>query len=134
LDQDTIQRIATEVARHLPTYPWTLLAVQTVLWLLAAGAGAFFGEYFKKRGENLATKADFEDIKARLRTTTEMVGTIKSELAQKDWARREWTNLRRIKLEELLSQTDECGPYFQRQRASAFIGDLSNEQDPVSKS
>jgi hypothetical protein len=30
--------------------------------LIAAGAGAYFGSYFKKKGENLATREDIEAI------------------------------------------------------------------------
>jgi hypothetical protein len=103
MDQATIQQIAAEVVRHLPSYTWTLLLVQVLLILIAAAAGAFFGEYLKTRGKNLATKADLESIKAQLSTTTQVVETIKSEVGQRDWAQREWTNLRRMKLEALLA-------------------------------
>jgi hypothetical protein len=125
MDQETIQKIAAEIVRHLPSYPlWVLLAVQTVLMLIAAGAATFAVEYLKTGGRNLATKADFEDVKAQLRTTTEMVETIKTEVAQKDWARREWTNLRRVKLEELLSQMELCELYIDAHRNKALDGEV----------
>jgi hypothetical protein len=49
MDKETIQQIAAEVVRHLPSYAWLFLLVQVVLTLAAAGAGAFLGEYFKTR-------------------------------------------------------------------------------------
>jgi hypothetical protein len=134
MDQETIQKIAAEIVRHLPSYPtWTLLVAQTVLMLIAAAAGTFTVEYLKTRGRNLATKADFEEVKRQLQITTEMVETIKTEVAQKDWARREWTNLRRMKLEEFLSQMEECELYLDRQRHKAFDGELLVERDPHPK-
>jgi len=117
MDEVTIQKIAAEVVRHLPSYPWLVL-----LTLVAAGAGAFFGEYFKTRGKNLATKADFESLQGQLRATTQTVETIKSEVAQKDWARREWANLRRIKLEALLEKVHECGVHLSRLYDPAYEG------------
>jgi hypothetical protein len=97
LDEVAIQKIAAEVVRHLPSYPWVLLAVQLVLTLAAAGIGSFLGEYLRTRGKNLATKADFDSLQDQLRANTELVETIKAEVGQKDWAQREWTNLRRTK-------------------------------------
>jgi hypothetical protein len=108
MDEVTIQKIAAEVVRHLPNYAWVLLLVQGGIMAAAAAAGAFFGEYLKTRGKNLATKADFESLQEQLRATTQTVETIKSEVAQKDWAQREWTNLRRTKLEALLERMHDC--------------------------
>lgn len=50
---------------------WQVLAIA-----LLAGGGAYAGAYFKKRGENLATKADLQDL-------TSKVESIKTEYAQR---------------------------------------------------
>jgi hypothetical protein len=132
MDEVTIQKIAAEVARHLPSYPWTLLAVQVVLTLTALGIGVFVGEYLKTRGKNLATKADFESLQEQLRATTQMVETIKSDVAQKDWAQREWTNLRRTKLEALLETMHDCEAFLDQLSSRAIKGDYEAEKrDPV---
>jgi hypothetical protein len=47
MDQDTIQKIANEIAAHLPNYSWQHLLVQVVLTVLAFGAGILFGEHFR---------------------------------------------------------------------------------------
>jgi hypothetical protein len=133
MDPATIQQIAAEVARHLPKYAWKLLLVQVLLTLIAAAAGAFFGEYFKTRARNLATKADLESIKAQLSATTQVVETIKSEVGQRDWAQREWTNLRRIKLEELLEKMHESTAVLDRLRNRAIKGEFELEHDPESQ-
>src|ERR1700687_2244735 len=54
MDQDTIQKIAQEVAKHLPNYSWQLLAVQVMLTLFAFGAGIFCGVHLRTGGKNLA--------------------------------------------------------------------------------
>jgi hypothetical protein len=120
MDEATIQKIATEVARHLPSYAWVLLLVQVVILAAAAAVGAFFGEYFKTRGKNLATKADFDSLQNQLRANTRLVETIKAEVGQKDWAQREWTNLRRTKLEALLEKMHDCETYLD-QHTNRFL-------------
>src|SRR5215510_4923045 len=133
MDADTIQKIAAEVARHLSSRPWVLLLIQAILLLMAAGLGAYYGEYLKTRGKNLATKADFDTLLDQLRANTELVETIKTEVSQRDWAKREWTNLRRVKLEALLDTMHECDDYLDRFRQSAFEGKLLQERDPGGK-
>jgi hypothetical protein len=130
MDQTTIQQIAEEVARHLPSTSWMLLSVQVVLTLLAAGAGAFFGEYTRTRGKNLAIKADLESIKAQLSATTEAVETVKSEISQRDWAKRERANLRRMKLEAILAAMHDCEAYLTRFRSRAMACELPEDRDP----
>src|SRR5262249_23314001 len=113
MDQETVRRIAEEVAR-LSGYPWSFLFVQVIVTLLAAGAGAFIAEYLKTRGKNLATTADFDRLQNELSANTKLVETIKAEVGLKDWAAREWTNLRRVKLEELLNKVSDCESYRER--------------------
>ena len=120
MDEVTIQKIAAEVARHLPSYTWMLLLVQVVILGAAAAVGAFFGEYLKMRGKNLATKADFDSLQDQLRANTELVETIKAEVGQKDWAQREWTNLRRTKLEALLEKMHDCETYLDQLSSTAI--------------
>ena len=132
MDSDTVQKIAIEVAKHLPTLAWAALVIQVVLTVAAAAAGAIFGEYFGTRGKNLATKADFESLKDQLRANTELVETIKSEVSQRDWAKREWANLRRLKLEQLLEQVDDRDHYRDLIRTNALGGNSIEARDPIS--
>ena len=124
MDADTIRKIALEVVQLLPGYgwTWTMLLVQVLLTTLAAGIGVYASSYLKIRAQNLATKADFDSLQDQLTHQTELVETIKSEVSQRDWARREWTNLRRIKLEALLEKMHECELYLDQRRDSASEG------------
>ena len=51
-----------------------------VLALGAAAIGAFVGAYLKKRGENLATKEDFEDLLQQIKAQTKATEEIKAEV------------------------------------------------------
>jgi len=162
MDRETIQAIATEVAKQLPSYTWTALVIQVVLTCVAAAAAAYLGAYLKKRGEHLATKDDFkeilrqegartnvvetikETIKAevalsQVEASTKIVEKVKSELAQRDWAAREWANLRRVKIEELLSKVNECREYLvehmhaAEQRQELPKGDPINDLETIAR-
>jgi hypothetical protein len=133
MDQDTIQKIAAEVAKHLPTISWSALAIQALLIALAAAAGAYFGEYLIERGKNLATRADFDTLKDQLRANTQVVESIKSDVSQRDWAEREWRNLRRVKLEELLECMHECEQFRDLSRRGAIAAAPTESQDPVNR-
>jgi hypothetical protein len=129
MDQETVHRIAEEVAR-LSGYPWSFLAVQVIVTLLAAGFGTFLVEYLKTRGKNLATTADFERLQKELSANTKLVETIKADVGQRDWAAREWTNLRRVKLEELLNKVAVCEAFCERQYHHILdTGSIPTERD-----
>jgi len=73
---------------QLPPAIYLLLVVVS---LLGGTVGAFFGAYSRKRGENLATKADFESLLQQLRRQTEETERIKSEIARAGWIhQRRW--------------------------------------------
>jgi hypothetical protein len=130
MDQEAIQKLAAEIVRNMPNYPLWLLAIQVALTLVAAAAGAFLGEYFKTRGRNFATKADFEILLEQLHKNTQLVETIKSEVAQRDWVLREWVTLRRVKLEELIAKNADCDAYLDRVRENAIDGERFSEVRP----
>lgn len=130
MDNNTIQRIVAAVAAHFPTSPWSLALAQTILVIIAAGVGAFFGEYFRRRGRNFATKMDFDSLTQQLQANTELVERIKIEISQRDWVKREWTNLRRLKLESLIEKLHECEAFIDRILHNAIAGELTPEGNP----
>ena len=136
MDKEIIQQIATEVVHRLPygDHPWLFLLVTAILMALAAGSAAWTGAFLKIKGQNFATKRDFEELQKQLKANTETVEAIKSEVGQRDWARREWTNLRRIKLEALMEKTHECETELDRRRNAALEGLLLKEpHDPFTE-
>jgi hypothetical protein len=131
MDPETIKRIAAEVGHYLPDYRWTL-TLQVAVTAIVAGLAAYWGDYFKTRGKNLATKADFEMLLDQLHAQTSMVETIKSEVSRKDWAARQWSEVRRIKLEELLNKGGEFESRLERMwRSSGDLSKIPIERDPA---
>jgi hypothetical protein len=132
MDEATIQKIAAEVVARLPFGDryWVFLVVNVVVMTLVGALAALGTSYLRTRGQNLATKHDFDELREQLRantelvetntesvkTNTELVETIKAEVGQKDWATRERTNLRWIKLELLLEKMYDCDNYLDQHR------------------
>lgn len=94
-----------------------------LLFLIASFLAAFLGAYIRRRAENLATKADFEELKRQLEATTRSTEEIKREISHIEWKSREINALRRGKLEALLEQTsasvDQAALFARR----AMVGD-----------
>jgi hypothetical protein len=58
---------------------------------LSAGAGAFLGSYLKKKGENLATKEDLDDLVEQVRAVTTTTKEIEASISNEVWDRqRQW--------------------------------------------
>lgn len=81
---------------------WRFYALVAATSLLAAMVGNLLASYARKRGETLATKADFDEILRQLRQSTKAAEDIKASVQHSDWISREWKVVRRTKLEELL--------------------------------
>lgn len=79
--------------------PWVFM----ILVLLISGIGSYFAKYFETKGQNLATKEDFESLRRQLSESTKVVEGIKAEFARTDWALKEWTALRIRKIEEMMN-------------------------------
>jgi hypothetical protein len=59
--------------------------------LLSAGIGAYFGAYLKKKGENLATHEDFNDLKKQTGELTQATKEIEAKISDELWAgQRQW--------------------------------------------
>jgi hypothetical protein len=78
----------------------------TALWgipffsFITAGAGAYLGGYLKKRGENLATKDDFKDLREQTRQLTEATKQVEATISNEVWDRqRQWELKRDVLLE-----------------------------------
>ena len=131
MEPEIIKKIAEQIVQYLPTYSWTFLGVQLLLTIVAAAIGAFLSEYLKTRGKHLATKADFDSLQAQLRANTELVETVKAEVNQKDLAKREWRNLRCLKIEQLLAKAHDCNDYLDQLVHNAAERKVLEVRDPL---
>lgn len=106
-DKELVVEIAKQVAQEQILFQWPLYVVILALSLIVGFGSAYIGGYARKRGENFATKSDFDEILVQLEAQTKSTEQIKIELSHTDWAARELRVLRRVKLEELLQAIHE---------------------------
>lgn len=103
MDATTQTLIADLISQRIASN-WVFWLLFFVVSGLAAVAADFLKAYGRKRGEQLATKADFESLKEQLRATTRLTEEIKSEVGHIEWRMREAYTARRAKLEEFVQQ------------------------------
>jgi hypothetical protein len=123
MDQETIRKIAEHLAQSSNTLTW-------VPELVTFGLGVFLGGYLKAREKNFSTRNNFRRLQEQLSAKAKLAETIKAE-AENDRAAREWSNLRCIKLEELLKKAGTCEAYLDRYNSSSIRGEAyRDEHDP----
>lgn len=85
----------------------TVYLVIALTSLLSSGVAAFMGAYLKTRGENLATKSDFDSLLVQLKQQTREVEEIKSEISQTGWIQQRRWDLKRELYAQLLVVLEE---------------------------
>ena len=66
--------------------------VHQILIVVIAGLAAYFGAYFKRKGENKALQEDFDEIRRQLQTTTRDTEAIRQQLANHSWlTQQQWS-------------------------------------------
>jgi hypothetical protein len=98
-----IKRVLNEGVR-LQTLEYVIL-----LGVLALGGvvGSFLTAYAKKRGENFATKEDFNQLMEQVRLQTKVTEEIKSEIANEKWIQERRWDFKREVYSELLAVLEE---------------------------
>jgi hypothetical protein len=65
------------------------------LTALASGAGAYFGSYLKKKGENLATHEDIDKLLEQVSAVTKTTKEIEAKISDDVWSRQKHWELKR---------------------------------------
>jgi hypothetical protein len=77
-----------------------------VLTAIVAGGGAYFGSYLKKKGENLATHEDIDQLVNQVAAVTQTTKEIEAQISNAVWERqRKWE----VRREALFEVTKELG-------------------------
>ena len=106
--------IATKIFDEQIFQNWKVYSIAILISVIAGAAGNFVGPYLRKRGETLATRSDFDEIKRQLHDTTELAKKIDLRLSHEDWTRREYKLLRRTKLEEMMTAVLDSEEWMDR--------------------
>jgi|GEM_PF-1573271 len=97
-----IREIAKEIFEKQILQNWIFYIIFLVGQLIVTLLSQYLMSFFKKRGKQLATKADFSEFKAQQEKLTRSIENIKTEITRFDWAKKEYINQRRIQLEKLI--------------------------------
>jgi hypothetical protein len=101
MSSEDLKQLATLIAQGQFLQNWQLYVTSGLLLFLTTSIAAFFGAYFKTRGEINARQTDIDKIVGELKKTTTVVESVKKEILFADWHNREVTQVKRRKLEEL---------------------------------
>ena len=81
MSPEKIELIIRKAINEGMLFPWW----SYLLVVIATFVGGFLGAYFKRKGENLATKEDYESLLEQVKKTTSATESIKLNLAQGNW-------------------------------------------------
>jgi hypothetical protein len=104
---DAARVIATDIVQNAMLKNGWFHFLTLCLAFVGSTLGAFSFAYFRKKGENLATKTDFESILQQVKSTTAATEEIRDRIFNQSITEREFRSLRRSKLEELLVAANE---------------------------
>ena len=118
-------------AQFVESLPYYITLIALVL--IGAASAAYCGAFFKMRGEADARRRDREQILKELKITTDAVETIQKEIRFDDWNKKEYLQVRRKKLEELLEAVFELEAWIDRGRDHyLFNGENPGNDRPIS--
>lgn len=106
---------------------WSTYVVALLVSLLGAYLGSFLAGFAKRRGENYATKADFNELLDQLKRTTAVAEEVRTRVAHADWVSREQKTIRRGKLEQLIDLMHDTVKWQDSYRSAHIFQD---GQDP----
>jgi hypothetical protein len=98
---ESIVKIAHDIASQ-NEIDWLFYFILFGIVGLGSFIGSFLNEYAKNRGQQLATKADLDEIHNQLKRSTEITEQVKSDIEHGIWRAKELEMLKREKLEEYL--------------------------------
>ncbi len=102
--------------------------LKLLLEAVVAGAGAYLGSYLKKKGENLATREDINNVVEQVKAVTRATKEIEAKISSDVWDRQKRWELKR----DLLFQTTKTIAAVRNALLflSAACSTQKKEQDP----
>ena len=131
---DQVRAIATEIVNgDVWRNPFFYLVVVAIS-LISSVAGTFLSSYFGKRGEALATKADFDQVLTQLRDSTDATENIRAEIMDRYGSAAAARETLRDRLELMVMATFELEHWLEQARSRAIRGETSDfTGSPIAK-
>lgn len=121
--------LSAQVIEH----PWFYILLIAIS-LTGSAIGALVASYFKRRGETLATKADFDELLNQLQQSTQLAEEIKADIQSKYGEQSTLRALLRDRTESIIMATFELESWLEAARSRALYGEPFNwGGSPISK-
>ena len=134
MSESLLRELAERIAREQFLSQWPIYLLMLALAFVGGALASYFSSYFKKRGEALATKSDFNDLLIQIKATTAATEEVKLKVSHMDWTTKERTLLKRTKLEELLLRLHELADWQETKRLQLmYNGEPSPSLSPLPK-
>jgi hypothetical protein len=124
LDKTLVSEITNQILKEEILLNWRLWILMFIIWLISIAANNFISKYLEKRGEALATKADFNKLLEMLEKQTEATERIKSTISHEEWSLKENKLVRRQNLEELIETSSLLADYITKHFNLMAKGDV----------
>lgn len=128
MNTELVEQIAAKIASEAILENWKFYVLVILLSGIGSFAASFLSGYASRRGQNLATKADFDVLKAQLKVTTEATEQIRNDIEHQVWRKQQTEALRRKKLEEFLVLIYVVYEQLSREMNNIYFG-TTNEVD-----
>lgn len=132
--QVSVQKAVEDAISGQVFNDWRLYTILFVVFLIRIFYDKYFGAYVAAKAELKVVKEGFEDLKERLRQTTEISKSIETKISHDDWVLRENKMLRRAKLEELFIALREIEAWSEQEMNNAlFSSSEASVKNPSDK-
>jgi hypothetical protein len=134
MNAELIREIADQIVQEHLLLNWKFYAILIALGLIGHVVGDWLSSYVRKRADTFATKADMHELLNQLKATTQTAEEIRTAISHSDWVSREWKQVRRLKLEELLSTAYSLDLWLEQSRAKwVYKESIAYQLDPIDK-
>lgn len=134
MPEELIKKIAAEIASEAMWGNSYFYLLVIMISIISGAVASYCSSYFRKRGEFLATRADFQEILTQLEKTTETAETIKSEISIRFTDEAARKILFREKLETFIETTFELDLWIEKAQTLAKAGaDLEITSAPIGR-
>ena len=128
MSADELRAVVEAAVRDASGFTW----LTYVLAVVFSMAGAFFGSYIKRKGEDRAAKENFDNLREQVRKTTRDTEEIKTALLRRSWLTQQQWAIREQQYALLLTHLTKLELSLQ-DRESYYIEPGSEHDENLSK-
>ncbi|MES9887781.1 MAG: hypothetical protein ABW140_13305 [Candidatus Sedimenticola sp. 6PFRAG1] len=134
MNEELITQIALQIVNEEILQNGYFYLILMAVMLVATTASSFLTSNLSKRGENYATKQDFEGILGQLKQSTKATEQIRQQITAEFSHEQERRILLRSKLEEVIELTYDLELWMSRARSGALVGEaFEYRESPLHK-